>query len=61
MIRNNVERGVSHEWYAKHSVGEYAALVCSGAMKFEDGLSLIRKSGQQYKITKKFCGYKPQN
>lgn len=32
--------------FAGHSVGEYAALVCSGAMKFEDGLSLIRKRGQ---------------
>ena len=32
--------------FAGHSVGEYAALVCSGAMRFEDGLSLIRKRGQ---------------
>ena len=32
--------------YAGHSVGEYAALVCSGAMRFEDGLSLIRRRGQ---------------
>ena len=27
--------------YAGHSVGEYAAPACSGAMRFEDGLSLI--------------------
>ena len=32
--------------HAGHSVGEYAALVCSGAMRFEDGLSLIRRRGQ---------------
>ena len=32
--------------YAGHSVGEYAALVCFGTMRFEDGLSLIRRRGQ---------------
>ena len=32
--------------YAGHSVGEYAAPACSGAMRFEDGLSLIRRRGQ---------------
>lgn len=38
--------GILADSYAGHSVGEYAALVCSGAMKFEDGLALIRKRGQ---------------
>lgn len=32
--------------YAGHSVGEYAALICSRAMRLEDGLSLIRRRGQ---------------
>ena len=32
--------------YAGHSVGEYAALICSRAMRFEDGLSLISRRGQ---------------
>jgi [acyl-carrier-protein] S-malonyltransferase len=31
---------------AGHSLGEYSALVCSGALSFEDGLSLVVKRGQ---------------
>ncbi len=31
---------------AGHSLGEYSALVCSGAMSFEDGLRLVRLRGE---------------
>lgn len=31
---------------AGHSLGEYSALVCSGAMKFEDAVALTNKRGQ---------------
>lgn len=29
-----------------HSLGEYSALVCAGAMSFEDGVGLVRKRGE---------------
>ncbi len=28
-------------WMAGHSLGEYTALVCSGALSFEDGIRLV--------------------
>jgi [acyl-carrier-protein] S-malonyltransferase len=31
---------------AGHSIGEYAAVVCSGALDFADGLRAVRKRGQ---------------
>ncbi|MGD0339262.1 MAG: ACP S-malonyltransferase [Bacteroidota bacterium] len=31
---------------AGHSLGEYSALVCSGAISFEDGLKLVRLRGE---------------
>ena len=31
---------------AGHSLGEYSALVCSGAMSFADGVALVRKRGE---------------
>ena len=34
------------EWMAGHSLGEYTALVCSGAMSFEDGIKLVAVRGQ---------------
>jgi [acyl-carrier-protein] S-malonyltransferase len=33
-------------WMAGHSLGEYTALVCSGAMSFEDGIKLVAVRGQ---------------
>ncbi|MGR9115227.1 MAG: ACP S-malonyltransferase [Gammaproteobacteria bacterium] len=33
-------------WMAGHSLGEYTALVCSGAMSFEDGLRLVVERGR---------------
>ena len=33
-------------WLAGHSLGEYSALVCSGAMDFADGLRLVRARGK---------------
>lgn len=34
------------QFMAGHSLGEYSALVCSGAISFEDGLRLVRTRGQ---------------
>jgi [acyl-carrier-protein] S-malonyltransferase len=33
-------------WLAGHSLGEYTALVCSGALSFEDGIKLVAARGQ---------------
>ncbi|HEY2630281.1 MAG TPA: ACP S-malonyltransferase, partial [Usitatibacter sp.] len=33
-------------WFAGHSLGEYSALVASGAMRFEDALPLVRFRAQ---------------
>lgn len=38
--------GVKYEAAAGLSLGEYSALVCSNALKFEDTVSLVRKRGQ---------------
>lgn len=34
------------DWMAGHSLGEYSALVCSGAIKFEDAIALVAERGQ---------------
>jgi [acyl-carrier-protein] S-malonyltransferase len=34
------------DWMAGHSLGEYTALVCSGAMSFEDGIKLVAIRGR---------------
>ncbi|MDD3926416.1 MAG: ACP S-malonyltransferase [bacterium] len=38
--------GVAADIVAGHSLGEYSALACSGALTFEDGLRLVRRRGQ---------------
>ena len=38
--------GARPAWLAGHSLGEYSALVCSGAMSFADGVRLVRTRGE---------------
>lgn len=38
--------GARPAWLAGHSLGEYSALVCSGALDFADGLRLVRTRGE---------------
>ena len=42
--------GARPAWLAGHSLGEYSALVCSGAMDFADGLRLVRTRGEFMQI-----------
>ena len=37
---------VRPDWMAGHSLGEYSALVCSEAMSFEEGISLVAERGR---------------
>ncbi len=45
-LRLLAERGVSPDIVAGHSLGEYSALVASGALGFADALRLVRARGQ---------------
>src|SRR6267378_3172886 len=40
------EKGVTPDFVAGHSLGEYSALVAAGALKFSDAVQLGRKRGQ---------------
>ncbi len=40
------ENGVDADAAAGHSLGEYSALVCAGALDFVDGLKLVRRRGE---------------
>jgi [acyl-carrier-protein] S-malonyltransferase len=40
-----VEKKISPECAAGHSLGEYSALVCAGALSFEEGLKLVKLRG----------------
>ncbi len=40
------ERGIRPAVVAGHSLGEYAALVAAGALRFDDAVRLVRKRGQ---------------
>lgn len=39
------EKGITPDITAGHSLGEYAALVCSGAIKYEDALKVVALRG----------------
>src|SRR5271170_3016551 len=39
-------KGVSADFVAGHSMGEYSALVASGSLEFADAVRLVRKRGQ---------------
>jgi [acyl-carrier-protein] S-malonyltransferase len=39
------EEGVTPDYTAGHSLGEYTALVASGVLSFEDGVSVVHKRG----------------
>ena len=40
-----VEEGITPDFTAGHSLGEYTALVASGVLSFEDGVSVVHKRG----------------
>ncbi|MFN4179036.1 MAG: ACP S-malonyltransferase [Armatimonadota bacterium] len=40
------ERGIQPKFVAGHSLGEWTAVVASGALEFEDGLKLVAKRGE---------------
>src|SRR3974390_3001526 len=40
------EKGVSPDYVAGHSLGEYSALVAAGSLKFADALRLVRNRGR---------------
>src|SRR5258708_21968079 len=39
------EKGLTPDFVAGHSLGEYSALVAAGALKFADAVHLVRKRG----------------
>jgi [acyl-carrier-protein] S-malonyltransferase len=39
------ERGITAEYVAGHSLGEYSALVAAGSLNFADAVKLVRKRG----------------
>jgi [acyl-carrier-protein] S-malonyltransferase len=40
------EKGITPDFVAGHSLGEYSALVAAGALKFSDAVQLLRKRGE---------------
>ena len=46
VFRVLTDLGVSPDFVAGHSLGEYSALVAAGALSFTDALRLVRKRGQ---------------
>lgn len=45
-----LEGKVSADVMAGHSLGEYSALVCAGALSYEDALKLVRRRGELMQI-----------
>src|SRR5215831_6052997 len=39
------EKGITPDFVAGHSLGEYSALVAAGSLKFSDAVQLVRKRG----------------
>src|SRR5271169_335703 len=39
------EKGITADYVAGHSLGEYSALVAAGSLKFSDAVKLVRKRG----------------
>jgi [acyl-carrier-protein] S-malonyltransferase len=44
-LRALEQRGVSADYVAGHSLGEYSALVAAGSLRFEDAVAAVRKRG----------------
>jgi [acyl-carrier-protein] S-malonyltransferase len=44
--RTLAARGISPDYVAGHSLGEYSALVAAGSLQFSDALRLVRKRGR---------------
>ncbi len=42
----DVEFGLVPSWATGHSLGEFSALVCAGALSFADALSVVRERGR---------------
>jgi [acyl-carrier-protein] S-malonyltransferase len=40
------KKGLQPNFVAGHSLGEYSALVAAGALRFEDGVALVRRRGR---------------
>jgi len=45
VFRVLAEKGITPEYVAGHSLGEYSALVAAGSLKFADAVKLVRKRG----------------
>ena len=45
VLRVLAEKGLTPDFVAGHSLGEYSALVAAGALKFSDAVQLVRKRG----------------
>jgi [acyl-carrier-protein] S-malonyltransferase len=64
-----IRKKLNPEFSAGHSLGEYSALVCAGALSFEEGLKLVKlrgelmqKAGEEQKGTMAaVMGLNPQN
>jgi [acyl-carrier-protein] S-malonyltransferase len=40
------ETSLTPDWVAGHSLGEYSALVCAGALQFSDAIRVVRERGR---------------